>query len=122
VRTIPLPSPLADLIDLLIAIFHTDAETGRVDGEARLIPGLRSENTSGQSTFRTWLSKAQEQSGTSFKPHDLRGALITDLKDAGVEERLAHYYAGRAAPALRREAVRCGMASGRHTSCRAARG
>ena len=98
VRTIPLAAPLAALLDLLITVFHTDAEAGEIDGEARLIPGIQSENTSGQPSFRTWLGTAQERSGTSFLPHDLRAALITDLKDAGVEERLAHYYAGHEHP------------------------
>ena len=98
VRTIPLPAQLAALLDLLIAIFHTDAETGEIDRQARLIPGIQSENTSGQSSFRTWLGKAHEQAGTSFRPHALRAGLITDLKDAGIEERLAHFYAGHEQP------------------------
>lgn len=91
-RTIPLPGQLADLIDLLIAIFHTDA--GDINGEARLIPGIQSEDAGGQSSFRNWLGKAQQLAGTRFVPHDLRAALITDLKDAGVDDRLAHDYAG----------------------------
>lgn len=93
-RTIPMPGPLADLIELVIAVFHADAQTGQVDPEARLVPGIQSENTSGQSSFRTWLKAAQRHAGTSFVPHDLRAALITDLKDAGIEERVAHHYAG----------------------------
>lgn len=97
-RTIPLPRQLADLLDALLAAFHTDAETGQVDPAARLIPGLQSEDTSGQSSFRTWLARAQEEADIAFRPHDLRGALITDLKNAGVNERLAHYYAARWGP------------------------
>lgn len=93
-RVIPLPFQLADLFDQLIAIFHTDAETGEVDAEARLIPGIQRQDTSGQSSYRTWLRKAQTSSGACFKPHDLRGALITDLLDAGIDERLAHHFAG----------------------------
>ena len=99
VRTVPLPQQLARLLDTLVAVFHTDAETARVEWTARLIPGLRGENTSGQSAFRTWLDDAQEATGVTFDPHDMRAALITDLKNAGIEERLAHYYAGHELPA-----------------------
>lgn len=97
-RTIPIPRQLAALLDELIRIFHTDAETGKVNWSARLIPGVQSEDTSGQSTFRTWLKQAQNVTSDIFDPHDLRAALITDLKNAGVEERLAHYYAGHEKP------------------------
>lgn len=97
-RTIPLPEQLAVLLELLVDVFHTDAETGEIDTEARLIPGVQSENTSGQSTFRTWLGKAQKIAETSFHPHALRAALITDLKDAGIAERLAYHYAGHELP------------------------
>lgn len=93
-RTIPIPSQLADLLDVLIAIFHTDAETGKVDRTARLIPGVQQPNSSGQSSVRGWLKSAQARTEVMFAPHDLRDALITDLKNWGVDERLAHYYAG----------------------------
>ena len=59
VRTIPIPSQLAALLDELIRIFHTDPETGEVLATARLIPGIQREDVSGQSSFRTWLKDAQ---------------------------------------------------------------
>lgn len=94
VRTIAIPEQLASLFDALIAAFHTDPTTGRVDWEARLIPGVQSEDSSGQSTFRTWLNTAQEALGTTFDPHDLRRALITELRDAGLAERVINHYTG----------------------------
>ncbi|QGN58094.1 tyrosine-type recombinase/integrase [Nostocoides sp. HKS02] len=94
VRTIAIPEQLASLFDALIAAFHTDPTTGRVDWEARLIPGLQSEDSSGQSAFRTWLKTAQEALGTTFDPHDLRRALITELRDAGIAERVINHYTG----------------------------
>jgi hypothetical protein len=97
-RTIPIPEHFATMLDMLIAVYHTDVETGQVDRRARLIPGVRRENQSGQSTFRTWLEEALACSGQTFTPHVLRGALITDLKGAGIDERRAHYYAGHKQP------------------------
>lgn len=93
-RRIPIPHKLADLLDLLIEIFHTDPRTGRVHGDARLIPGIGKDDASGQSTFRTALARAMDGTGARFTPHDLRHAMVTLLKDEGVEDRLRRAYVG----------------------------
>lgn len=94
VRTIPLPQELARMLNDAVAIYHTDADTGIVLEDNRLVPGLRDENSSGQAAYRNWLARAQRTVGVDFLPHTLRKALVTDLKDAGIERRLAHFYTG----------------------------
>lgn len=94
VRTIPLPHELARMLSDAVTIYHTDAETGAILEDNRLVPGLRDENSSGQAAYRSWLAQAQDTVGVDFLPHTLRKALVTDLKDAGMERRLAHFYTG----------------------------
>ncbi|GAB3868134.1 hypothetical protein GCM10028801_43560 [Nocardioides maradonensis] len=93
-RVIPLPLQLADLIEQLIAVFHTDPDTGRVRTDARLIPGIGKDDASGQSTYRNYLKEACARADVQFTPHTLRGSLITDLKEAQIEERIRFAYAG----------------------------
>ena len=98
-RTIPIPGLLAELLDRLIEVFHTDPVTGLPQLTNRLIPGVGKEDASGQSSARDWLNDAVKATGVhSFGFHDQRDALITDLKNAGIDERLAHYYAGHEHP------------------------
>lgn len=94
VRTIPLPAQLTEALDALIDTFHTNPETGAVDLDARLIPGLREDDISGQATYRDQLHAAQKGNKTAFLPHTMRACLITDLKNAGISERIRHAYAG----------------------------
>ena len=93
-RCIPIPGPLGDLLDRLIEAFHQDPETGQVDYAARLVPGIGKEDASGQSTFRAALDKATQALGLATSPHGLRDCLITDLRNAGIDERVRHFYAG----------------------------
>ena len=51
-RVIRLPRQVMDLIRVVIEAFHTDPVTGEVDLGARLIPGLRTADRSGQSAHR----------------------------------------------------------------------
>ena len=102
-RVIRLPRQLMDLIRVVIEAFHTDPVTGEVDLEARLIPGLRAADRSGQSAHRAALKSAiaaaeidTELYGT-ITPHELRAYLATDLDRAGVEETLARRYIGHTA-------------------------
>lgn len=94
IRCIPIPRPLGDLLDRLIEVFHTDPATGAVDYAARLLPGIGKDEASGQSTFRTALTEATEALGLATTPHDLRACLLTDLANAGIGERVRHFYAG----------------------------
>jgi transposase len=97
-RTIMIPQALGSLLDSLIVVFHTDAMTGQVDDDARLIPGLHKDDASGQSSFRTWLKQARTRVEFRFDPHDLRDALITDLRNGGIDERTIYYYVGHERP------------------------
>jgi integrase len=102
-RRVPICRPLADLITEYIRVFHTDPATGQVNTGARLIAGLRSEDSSGSDALRAGIEAAfQERIGTGpavdFEPHDLRAGLITDLRNAGIDERVAEWYTGHAAP------------------------
>lgn len=102
-RNVPICRPLADLITEVIRLFHTDPTTGQVYTDARLIPGLRSENSSGIPALRAGIEAAFQQRvatgpGVAFEPHDLRRAFITDLANARVDERLAEWYTGHASP------------------------
>ena len=102
-RYLPICRPLADLIGEVIRVFHTDHQTGRVHAGARLIPGLRSENDSGIAALRASIEAAFQQqlaagSAVAFEPHDLRRAFITDLANAGVDERLGEWYTGHTSP------------------------
>lgn len=94
VRLVPVPRQLGDLLDTVIAAFHTDPDTGLVDYEARLVPGVGRDDESGQSTFREALETARADLGLTTTPHDLRDCLITDLRNGGIGDRVAHFYAG----------------------------
>lgn len=89
-RLLVVPEPLMDLIKALVRAFHTDPETGEIDRDARLIPGLMVADESGQSAFRTALDTAAEREQMAFKdlgfkitPHVLRKSLSTDLSYEG---------------------------------------
>jgi integrase len=92
-RGIPLPHMLADLLEAVIKIFHTDL-LGSPIPQARLVPGIGKDDAAGQSTYRTKLRVAREAAGAKFLPHALRGSLITDMINAGIDERVRFAYAG----------------------------
>jgi hypothetical protein len=56
------PAQLMALVDDVIAVFHTDACSGAVDLEARLVPGLASQHFGGQETLWTALKQAAQKS------------------------------------------------------------
>lgn len=84
-RLIVVPAPLADLIRIVIAAFHTDPVTGEVDGQASLIPTIQAEG-GGQGGFRSALKAvARKLVGASGDPddyvipHDARKGFADDL-------------------------------------------
>lgn len=95
-REIPLPESLAQLIELFISIFHTDPETGLVNMQARLVPGLRNDDRAGDGAYRARLDTAIEAAGLDarFTPHALRGSLIEMLRRAGISKELRFRYVG----------------------------
>jgi integrase len=93
-RRVPICHPLADLIAEYIRMLHTDPATGHVNTGARLIAGLRGEDVSGSAALGGSLESAFQQrqsggQGVDFDPHDLRAGLITDLRNVGIDERVA---------------------------------
>lgn len=108
-RIIPLPFALSDLLASYIDIYHTDPDTGVRVTDARLIVGLRNDNTSGQAAVRASIVQALAQEGIThghdgsdalsyFHPHDLRAGLITDLANAGADKRVREMYTGHWSP------------------------
>lgn len=100
VRVLVVPRPLMTFIRLVTDVFHTDPLTGRVDLEARLVPGLRHPHSGGQAGFRSALTTALGAAAedgdieSMFRPHDLRAGLITDLSTTQVNEILRREYVG----------------------------
>jgi integrase len=111
VRVIGVPALLMALFDVVIAIFHTDPDTGRINLDARLIPGLASDNAGGQASLRNAFKRSATAEGitrarrTAFfekvfgapTPHDMRSSAITELAWADVPELLRKRYAGHVA-------------------------
>lgn len=100
VRVLLVPRSLMALVRLVVDVFHTDPATGAIDLDARLVPGLRNPNASGQAAFRAALIKALGSAVVDgdieamFRPHDLRAGLITDLNTTEVHEILRRQYVG----------------------------
>lgn len=84
VRVIVVPEPVAELVRVVIRAFHTDPATGEVDLAARLLPGAKDPNASGQAAYRSAFAAAIASAGlddadVECTAHDLRAALLTDL-------------------------------------------
>ncbi|WP_030529634.1 tyrosine-type recombinase/integrase [Phycicoccus jejuensis] len=102
-RVLVAPPMLADLIEAIIATFHTNPD-GTLRMDARLIPGLRHADSGGQSSFRAALTAAAKAekinvSGDvadqfSLTPHDMRRALLSDLDRKGLQRRRVQRVAG----------------------------
>ena len=105
------PAQLMSLYDDVIEVFHTDCSTGQVDLDARFIPGLASQHSGGQETFRAALKMAAQEAGVSTvslngftrtvigspNPKDLRSAAVTDLEWVpGLDPTALRRYAGHA--------------------------
>lgn len=107
VRVLVVPRALMDLLRTVIEVFHT-GDLGVVRTDARLIPGLTREDSSGQAAFRDALGIACEgmlrsngvdlERALSATPHDLRRSVCSDLEHVlkihGVK---ARRFAGHAA-------------------------
>lgn len=96
-RTIPIIEPAAQLFELLIAVFHTDAD-GNVRAEARMLPGLDKTDEAGEEAVYRQLTKALELRGIKFTPHGARAAAIDDLERHQLPDRLQYGYFGHTNP------------------------
>lgn len=94
-RVLVVPPMLMEIIRVVIAVFHTDAD-GNVRTEARLVPGLERRDAGGQGAFRTALALAAGQAQVdcteeekqldevfSCQPHDMRRTVLSDLDRFG---------------------------------------
>jgi hypothetical protein len=102
-RLVGIPYQLAELIRIIIAAYHTDPDTGEVDLTARLIPGIRAED-SGQGGFRSALARAAERSCLEIADderlfaHGQRKALCSDFgRNPEIDDFLARRWAGHRA-------------------------
>ena len=85
-RVLVVPSIMMELLRVAIEAFHTDPETGDADEMARLVPGLRTEDESGQLSFREAFKTAASAEGIGSSDlgfrvslHLLRKSVATDL-------------------------------------------
>lgn len=104
-RVLVVPSAMMHLVRVAVDAFHTDPETGEVDETARLVPGLRSADESGQLAFREAFEQATVAEGLSssdlgfrVSPHLLRKSVATDLAwQSGIESEVRRRFMGHRA-------------------------
>jgi len=105
-RVLVVPPALMDLIRMVIAVFHTDAE-GVIRQDARLVPGLTRRDAGGQAAFRKALADAAEAAHVdctpeedvidevfSCTPHDMRRTILSDLDRLEVKDSHTQRFAG----------------------------
>ena len=104
-RVLVLPTSMLQPLRIAIEAFHTDPETGEVDETARLVPGLRSADESGQLSFREAFDAAATAEGLGtlnlgfrVSPHLLRKSVATDLAwRPGIENAVRRRFLGHRA-------------------------
>ena len=104
-RVLVVPPKLMELLRVAIEAFHTDPDTGAVDTQARLIPGLQRKSTSGQQGYFHAFENAvvaEHLSGAdlgfSVSSHLLRKSCATDLAwAAGIEDAVRRRFMGHRA-------------------------
>ena len=104
-RVLVLPGAMLEPLRVAIEAFHTDPETGEIDETARLVPGLRTADESGQLSFREAfeVAAAAEGLGTMelgfrVSPHLLRKSVATDLAwQPGIENAVRRRFLGHRA-------------------------
>lgn len=105
------PRQLMALFEVVIDVFHTNPDTGQLDAEARLVPGMIANDAGGQETFRLALKRAAADAGVTTvtlngfsqttlglpNPKDLRSSAVTDLEwQQGLDPMALRRYAGHA--------------------------
>jgi integrase len=104
-RVLVLPAAMLEPLRVAIEAFHTEPETGEIDETARLVPGLRTADESGQLSFREAfeVAAAAEGLGTMelgfrVSPHLLRKSVATDLAwQSGIENAVRRRFLGHRA-------------------------
>lgn len=108
-RVLVVPPILMDLIRMVIAVFHTDAE-GVIRQDARLVPGLKRRDAGGQAAFRKALAAAAEAAHVDCTPeeevidevfsctaHDMRRSILSDLDRLEIKGTHTRRFAGHLA-------------------------
>ncbi|MGH9101964.1 MAG: hypothetical protein ACRDYD_03120, partial [Acidimicrobiales bacterium] len=104
-RVLVVPPALTGLIRVAIEAFHTDPDTGEIDTTARLVPGLRTPDRSGQHAYRHAFEEATtaehlatDDLGFAVTTHLLRKSCATDLAwAAGIEDAIRRRFMGHRA-------------------------
>ena len=93
-RVLVVPPVMMELLRVALEAFHTDPESGDAEETARLVPGLRGGDESGQLSFRQAFENAATAEGLGradlgfpVSPHLLRKSVATDLAwQPGIED------------------------------------
>ena len=104
-RVLVVPEKMIELLHVVIEAFHTDPDSGEVDGSARLVPGIHLIDRAGQAGYVGALEDAlaAERLGTAdlgfrVSSHLLRKSLATDLAwEAGIEDAVRRRFMGHRA-------------------------
>ncbi len=104
-RVLVMPAKLMELVRVAVEAFHTDPATGVVDSTARLVPGVRAADLSGQHAYRHAFDEAAMAEGLSsadlgfsVSSHLLRKSCATDLAwAAGIEDAVRRRFMGHRA-------------------------
>ena len=104
-RVLVVPTKLMEMLRVAIEAFWTDPDTGEIDTEARLVPGLMSPGSSGQHAYRHAFeeaARAEQLSSThlgfTVSSHLLRKSCATDLAwAAGIEDAVRRRFMGHRA-------------------------
>jgi integrase len=104
-RVLVVPEHLMQALRTLVEAFHTDPDTGTVEVNARLVPGIRAANQAGLMNYQTSLADAAGAEGLSsadlgfpVTTHLLRKSCATDLAWAtGIEDHVRRRFMGHRA-------------------------
>jgi hypothetical protein len=96
---------MMQLLRVAIEAFHTDPDTGQVDTDARLVPGILQANAGGQIGYQSALGDAAREEilasrdlGFRVSSHLLRKSCATDLAWAsGIEDTIRRRFMGHRA-------------------------
>jgi integrase len=104
-RVLVAPTAITALVRVAIQAFHTDPDTGQVDPDARLIPGIHQANRAGLMSYAEALEDAANTEGLGsddlgfrVSTHLLRKSLATDLAwQSGIEDTVRRRFMGHRA-------------------------
>ena len=104
-RVLVIPPVMMELLRVALDAFHMDPDSGDLEETARLVPGLRHGDESGQLSFREAFGNAaaaegldRDDLGFPVSPHLLRKSVATDLAwQPGIEDAVRRRFMGHRA-------------------------